>query len=58
MDRFHGFVIAGIPVGFFILACFMMLQGIYWVALLLLAVCAVFWLILIGDKLKNNGGLN
>lgn len=58
LHSFHGIVIGLMPIGFFVLACFLILQAEYWIALVLLAVCAVFWLILAGDKMKNNGRVN
>lgn len=57
MQLFHAFVIGIMPVAFFALACLMILQKVYWVGLLLLATCVVFWLILAGDKMRKNGSL-
>ncbi|QLE02908.1 hypothetical protein HX109_15515 [Galbibacter sp. BG1] len=55
---FHGWIIGVLPIGFFALACFLILQQVYWMAILLLVVCVVFWLILAGDKIKRDGRVN
>lgn len=55
MKHFQEIVLTALPIGFFTLACFMMLQGVFWIAFILLAVCVVFWLVLAGSKIQKDG---